>query len=101
MICPGLTVCFECGNRLEKDEIGLCKYCREKKLIRKEIEKENQKQKELENQREKEKKLEIFYNMNEYEQKALEEFIRRIGKEYRKKEAEKEIERLKKELGDI
>lgn len=93
MICPGLTVCFECGNRLEKDEIGLCKYCREKKLIRKEIEKENQ--------REKEKKLEIFYNMNEYEQKALEEFIRRIGKEYRKKEAEKEIERLKKELGDV
>lgn len=96
MICRGLTVCFECGGRLEKDEIGLCKYCREKKLIRKEIEKE----KELENQREK-KKLEIFYNMNEYEKKALEEFIKRIGKEYRKKEAEKEIEKLKKELGDM
>ena len=56
MICRGLTVCFECGNRLGKDEIGLCKYCREKKLIRKEIEKE----KELENQREKKRSLKYF-----------------------------------------
>lgn len=39
--------------------------------------------------------------MDKYEQKALEEFIHKLGKEYKKQDTLKQIEKLKKNLGDI
>lgn len=91
MVFLRLTHCSECHKPLKSYEFGICEECENKEKQR--IEKQRQKE-----QKEKEKILNIFYNMNEYEQKALEEFIHKIGKEYKRKETEKEIERLKKEL---
>ena len=93
MALRGVTHCRECYSPLNDNEYGICKECENKEKQR--IEKQKQRE-----QEEKEKMLGIFYNMNEYEQKALEEFIHKLGKEYKRKETEKEIERLKKELED-
>lgn len=79
----GVTNCRKCLRPLDYDENEICTEC--KNLQEKE-------------QKEKEKILSIFYNMNQYEQKALEEFIHKIGKDYKREETEKEIERLQKEL---
>lgn len=44
--------------------------------------------------------LNILADMNDYEIKALEEFIHKIGKEYKNKEIKKEIEKLKESLDE-
>lgn len=77
---PGVTHCLICGCPLKENEYSICEKCEEK------------------DKKEKEKVLNIFYNMDKYEQKALEEFIHKIGKEYKKKEIEKQIENLQNEL---
>lgn len=75
---PGVTHCLICGCPLKENEYSICEKCEENNN--------------------KEKVLNIFNNMDEYEQKALEEFIHKIGKEYKKKETEKQIENLQNEL---
>lgn len=75
---PGVTHCLICGCPLKENEYSICEKCEENNN--------------------KEKVLNIFNNMDEYEQKALEEFIHKIGKEYKKKEIEKQIKNLQNEL---
>lgn len=90
----GLTSCRECGRSLRDNEYGICNDCESR--IR---EKEEALEKVLNDK--KDKILSIFYKMDKYEQKALEEFIHKLGKEYKKQETLKQIEKLKKTLGDI
>ena len=71
-------------NHLNDDEFVICNKCKEKEK--------------QEKQKKQERILKIFYSMNEYEQKALEEFIHKIGKEYKREVTKKKIEQLQKEL---
>lgn len=91
MAMRGITHCYECGTTLRDGEFHICDSCRQK-------EKEEQQKQQIQQNKKKEKILNILANMNDYEIKALEEFIHRIGKEYKKRETEKEIERLQKTL---
>lgn len=98
----GMTHCRKCGSPLSDNEWGICNSCEkevEEERKKSEIEERNRiKKLERKEQAEKDKILSIFYNMNEYEMKALEEFIHQIGKEYKKKATLEKIEKLKKEL---
>ena len=87
----GLTSCRKCGRSLRDNEYGICNDCERKKK-----EKEKAIEKVLNDK--KDKILSIFYNMDKYEQKALQEFIHQIGKEYKKKATLEKIEKLQKEL---
>ena len=98
----GMTHCGKCGSPLSDNEYGMCTRCEkevEEERKKSEIEEKNRiKKLERKEQAEKDKILSIFYNMNEYEMKALEEFIHKIGKEYKKKTTLEQIEKLKQEL---
>lgn len=98
----GMTHCRKCGSPLSDNEWGICNSCEkevEEERKKSEIEERNRiKKLERKEQAEKDKILSIFYNMNEYEMKALEEFIHKIGKEYKKKATLEQIEKLKQEL---
>lgn len=87
----GVTHCRKCSKPLNYNEFGICKECEreEKERIEEEDKKENER---------KEKILSIFYNMNEYEQQALKEFIHKIGIEQKKKITMNKIKELEKEL---
>ena len=86
MVSIGLTHCRKCFHPLKDNEFGICNDCKMK-----ENQKENEKKEEI---------LSIFYNMNDYERKALQEFISKIGKEYKIKSIKKNIEKLQKQLKD-
>lgn len=82
----GLTHCDKCGKPLSMNEFGICNVCENKEQLKK----QNKEKQRLE------RVLNIFDNMNEYDIKAFKQFIKQLGKEYKKKELEEEINNLKK-----
>lgn len=98
----GITHCRKCSTPLNYDEFGICKECKreEKERIEEEERKEKEKieKEEKEEKERKEKILSIFYNMNEYEKQALQEFIHKIGIKQKRKITINKIKELEKEL---
>lgn len=82
----GMTHCVECGTTLSRNEYYICNMCK--------------REEEETRIKARERILNILTDMNDYEIKALEEFIHKIGKEYKNKEIKKEIEKLKKSLDE-
>ena len=80
---PGITHCNECGTTLSFNETYICNMC---------------KRKEERKIKSRERTLNILENMSDYEIKALEKFIHKIGKEYKNKEIKKEIKKLEESL---
>lgn len=83
MMCLGLTHCERCLQPIPMDEYT-CKQCAEQDKKTREEKIDNI--------------IDMFDNFNKYELEAFKELIVEKGKEYKKKEIEKQIKRLQKEM---
>lgn len=91
MAMTGLTHCIRCGKPLSDSEYVICNVCENKE----QLEKQKKEKKRLE------RVLNIFDDMNEDDIKAFKQLVKKLGKEYKKKELEKQIKSLQDEIDSI